>query len=216
MTSTIDEIIAAARKVGENYVKSWSSLGYTWFDHRYDWTHGPNNWAWCERGILGFHFIHEGDRVLDLCCGDGMFSGLIFSRKASLVHAMDVSPEAIALARELYASENVEFFVGNVLKDAFPSSGYNVITMFAALEHFTAVDVNKLLHKITRALAPGGILFGSTLLSAKQDARHAVQFKSAEDIEALLGPHFKKVKLWATVWNERRTEIYFLCEEAVR
>lgn len=212
MSSDISAIMKSAKQAAEEYVKG--EVATPWYDHRYDWARGPENWMWYERGILGHHYIRKGDRVLDLCCGDGMFSGLVFSKKASLIHGIDRSSQVIALARELYARESVMFFESNVLKDDFPAPEYDTVVFFAAIEHFTREEIHYLLDKIVQVLAPGGILLGSTLLLGKSgNPEHAIEFESVKELEKLLTSHFKNVTTWTTVWNEYRTEVYFLCRK---
>lgn len=212
MSIDIDDVLAIAQSVGKGYTRDWRRLGISWYDHRYDWARGPGNWMWCERGILGHHYIHEGDRVLDLCCGDGMFCGLVFSKKASLVHGVDKNPQAIALARELYASENVGFFKMDVLEDDFPASEYDAVLFYQAIEHFAYEEIGYLLSKVAQSLAPDGILLGSTVLLGMNDnLEHAVEFTSIEEVERLLSAHFGHVTTWTTTWQSSRTEVYFLC-----
>ncbi len=214
MPMGIDEILAVAKQIGDEYTRGWSRLGISWYDHRYDWARGPEYWMWCERGILGHHYIREGDRVLDLCCGDGTFSGLFFSKKASLVHAVDKNSQAIALARKLFDRMNVEFFEIDVLEDEFPGHEYDVILFYQALEHFTHEQIDCLLNKIAAALTPGGILLGSTaLLGIDSNFEHAVEFTSVEEIRELLSAYFEHVETWTTVWEESRVEVYFLCSQ---
>jgi len=214
---SIDEILVAAKQVGKQYTSGWRRLGISWYDHRYDWARGPENWMWYERGILGHHHIREGDRVLDLCCGDGMFSGLVFGKKASLVHGVDRDPQAIALAQELYTRGNVEFFQRDILEDEFPAAEYDAVLFFAAIEHFGHEQIDYLLSKIAGALAQGGILLGSTLLlGINNNPEHAVEFTSVEEVKRLLAPHFKQVTTWTTIWKETRTEVYFLCSQETK
>ena len=211
---SIDEILATAKQIGKRYTNNWRRLGIPWYDHRYDWARGPENWMWLERGILGHHYIREGDRVLDLCCGDGMFSGLVFSKKASMVHGVDRNSQAITLARELYTRSNVEFFERDILTDEFPAPEYDTVLFYQALEHFTHKQIDCLLNKITATLAPDGILFGSTiLLGINHNDEHAVEFTCVEEVKRLLALHFKHVITWTTIWKKTRTEVYFLCSQ---
>jgi len=210
----LEEVIATAKTIGDDYTGHWHELGVTWYDHRYDWARGPENWMWCERAVVGNRYIEEGDRVLDLCCGDGIFSGLVFSKKASLVHGIDRDPRALTLAREHYAKDNVEFFERDILKDDFPATEYDAVLFLASIEHFTLEEIHRLLEKIAKVLSPGGIFVGSTLLlNIGSNPEHAVEFETIEDLEILLSPHFENVETWTTTWDENRTDVYFLCHK---
>jgi len=208
----LKQVVTVARAAGEDYARRWPKLGITWYDHRYDWALGPEWWMWMERGALGHHYIREGDRVLDLCCGDGMFTGLYYGKKASLVHGLDRDAGAIGLAQKLYSKNDVKFFQRDILHDSFPLPEYDAIVMFAAIEHFSAEECQALFAKIVQHLSPTGFFLGSTIKGHKDsNPEHRLEFRSQHEVETVLRPHFERIEIWSTTWYETRTDMYFLC-----
>jgi len=106
--------------IGILYTKSWGFLNISWFNHLFDHLCGPSNWHWYERGILGYRIIRPGDIVLDLCCGDGIYSGLFYSQRAKFVDAIDRDDRALSYARRRYQRDNVQFNKMDVINEDFP------------------------------------------------------------------------------------------------
>ena len=78
------------------------------------------------RGFFAQMAVNEGDKVLDISCGDGFFSKRFFSTKASHVDAFDIEAYAIEMANR-YADSKVSYFVRDAIADPFPSDGYDVV-----------------------------------------------------------------------------------------
>ncbi len=101
----------------------------------------------------------EPGRVLDLCCGPGLYT----SRLAALGHdcvGVDFSPASIEYARA-HAVERgvgVEHILGDV-RTVEPGGGYDLVMLiFGELNVFPPADAASLLRKAHNALAPGGVL----------------------------------------------------------
>ncbi len=98
-------------------------------------------------------------RVLDLCCGPGLYT----SRLAALGHdcvGIDYSPASIEHARELSreSGADVEYVLGDV-RDAEPGAGFDLVMLiFGELNVFPPADATLLVRKAHDALAPGGVL----------------------------------------------------------
>ena len=150
--------------VGNLYTKGWGFLNISWFDHLFDHLRGPSNWHWYERGILGCRIIKPDDIVLDICCGDGIYSGLFYSQKAKFVDAVDRDDHALSYAKRRYRRDNVQFHKVDVINEGFHKRIYDVVFLFAAIEHFSIENGMKLLQKIANVLvtSKNGTFFGST------------------------------------------------------
>jgi len=200
--------------VGFIYSKMWGRFGITWFDHSFDYLRGPENWYWCERGILGYKTIKQGNTVLDICCGDGIFSGLYYSSNAGFVDAVDKDKRAISLAKKFYSKPNVQFHVADVTKKPFPRTNYDVVALFEAIEHFSVEAGTHLLQKIAASLSPAkGTLIGSTpIVESKgcHNPEHDNEFLSMKQLRLFLEHHFAAVDLWLTKWPTRNA-CYFIC-----
>lgn len=209
----IETTLEIASEIGQGYTGRWGTIGSPWYDHRFDWAQGPDCWMGLEPGVLGHFWMRLNDRVLDLCCGDGMFAGLYFSKKASTVHGLDRNSEAVELATRLYGQEGVEFFQRDVLEDPFPLEEYDAVMWFQSIEHFSREDCVELIGKIKRHLHPEGFLFGSTVIGHKDgNPEHKLEFQVSQDLRELLETHFSEVKIWARRRSEKRTDLLFHCE----
>ena len=152
---------ALNRLVSQGYRRLWPVLGIHWFDHDFDHLLGPSWNKWTERGIWANRYIRPGDEVLDVACGDGSYSGNYYSQCAAHVDAFDYDQKAIATARRKHTRPNVDFFVADATKLVL-SKTYDVILVFASIEHFSAEDGKRLLQKLGGVLNQGGVLVGST------------------------------------------------------
>jgi len=206
------------RVVGSFYSKMCGRFGVTWFDHRFDYFRGPENWYWYERGILGHRVINPGDTVLDVCCGDGIFSGLFYSVNAGFVDAVDRDKKAISLAKKRYSKPNVRFYIADVIKELFPRTNYDVVSLFEAIEHFSVEAGTRLLQKIAASLSSTkGTLVGSTpIVTSKggHNPEHDNEFLSMEQLRLFLEYHFTEVDLWLTKWPTRNA-CYFICSRPI-
>ncbi len=199
--------------VGYLYLRSWPTRNLPYFDHRYDFLQGPSNWYWQERGVFGARVIPPQGKVLDLCCGEGTYSGFYYSTRAKHVDAIDRNPAALAVARRRFSLPNVSWIDADVLNQAFPSSDYDVVTLFAAIEHFSVSNGTMLLNKIAGALKSDGILIGSTPIFAEEgghNVEHDNEFFSMGYLVEFMEPHFGRVDTWTSGWRGR-TDAYFQC-----
>ncbi len=202
--------------VGWSYQKLWVVLGIYWYDHDFDHLLGPGWNKWTERGILANRFIRPGDEVLDVACGDGSFSGNYYSQNAAHVDAFDFDQKAIATARRKHAKRNVNFFVADAT-NVILSKKYEVILVFASIEHFCIEDGARLLQRLGEALKQGGVLLGSTPIFAEiggHNEEHQNEFLSVEQLRNFLAAHFAKVELWCSQWP-KRMDCYFECREPI-
>lgn len=107
----------------------------------------------------------RGRRVLDLGCGSGYGAARVAEVAAS-VHAVDVSPEAVAYASSNYARPNARFSV--IRPDTelpFEDGQFDVVLSFQVLEHVQ--DHDAYLAEAARVLVEGG-----TLVLITPDRRH--------------------------------------------
>jgi SAM-dependent methyltransferase len=115
-------------------------------DRHVEWIHGA---------------LLEGEpgRVLDLCCGPGLYT----SRLAGLGHdctGIDFSPASIEHALELSreTGAEVEYVLGDI-RDAELGEGFDLaMLIFGELNVFPPADAVLLIRRAHDALAPGGAL----------------------------------------------------------
>lgn len=124
---------------GERFVPTESGEIRQEHIHRYGWARA---------------FV-SGKRVLDVACGEGYGSAMLADSAASVV-GVDVSPDAVAHARERYGRQNLQYLVGDVAALDLPAAGFDVVVSFETIEHLA--DQQAMLDGIKRVLAPGGLL----------------------------------------------------------
>lgn len=143
----------------------WSDRGGTaWWDAFYAHREHPIPFfrdapdeslvAWQEAGLLG---ARAGASVLELGCGPGR-NAVWLARQGSAVHALDLSPEALAWGRERAeaAGVDVRFERTDVLRWTPPADGFDVVVDSGCFHHLPPHRRVTYLALLRRALRPGG------------------------------------------------------------
>jgi 2-polyprenyl-3-methyl-5-hydroxy-6-metoxy-1,4-benzoquinol methylase len=126
-------------------------------------------------------------RVLSIGCGDGAFE-LLLAPHAKSVLAVDLSPEAIAVAKRAQAqagAANVEFRCAS-FRDLAWDERFDTIVCLAFLHHVPAAELPGFLRACRDHLVPGGLFFsqdpnvngvlrkvGRRVMGARYDAYHS-------------------------------------------
>lgn len=101
-------------------------------------------------------YVKDGDRVLDLGCGNGRLIELFFNKKIEYT-GTDFSEKLIEISKKRYPQGN--FIVTPALNLTFPDNYFDVIFSLAVFHHIPSEEFrNKFLKEIRRVLAPGGTL----------------------------------------------------------
>jgi len=140
-----------------------------------------------------------GRRVLDAGCGIGYGSHHLAINGARSVHALDISPEAISQASQLFVRSNLSFQQADVQEVGQFTETYDAVVNFENLEHLT--DPKKFVSgtaKISKTLitsTPNGDL---TVLDASGNPANRFHVKefTADELVGLLSPHFSKIDLY--------------------
>ena len=168
------------------------------------------------RGFYNSELIREGDRLLDIGCGDGFFTRRFFSPKCSQIDAVDIEDEAIEVARRHNAASNICYRKLDAVNESFPSSNYDIVVWDGALGHFCEDDTAKVLEKISISLNKDGVFGGSESLGL-EGHDHLQYFHSLGDLEPVLRRHFKYVQLRSASYRigvrgeTMRQEAYWRC-----
>ena len=140
-----------------------------------------------------------GKDVLDLGCNTGYGTRLIKEAGARVV-GVDVSPEAIDIARRQYGPAGIDFICSDGGRLPFDDARFDIVTCFQVIEHI--VDLEQFLGEIKRVVRPGGKVIFTTPngpLRLHPGTRpwnlfHVREY-SAEELKNLLGRYFGKVEL---------------------
>jgi tRNA (uracil-5-)-methyltransferase TRM9 len=110
---------------------------------------------WEELNFL-FEDLKEGEKVLDLGCGNGRWYK-IFREKKVDYFGIDNSKKLIEIAKENFSE--AKFFVGDALNLPFQDNFFDKVYSIALLHHIPSEDFRiKVLKEAKRVLKPGGIL----------------------------------------------------------
>ena len=93
-------------------------------------------------------------RLLDVGCGLGFFVKRVAEVPGWDAHGYEISPQAVAFARERLGLANV--FCGKVESSGFPSGSFDVITLWDVIEHIP--DPDPLLSYLGSLLRDDGML----------------------------------------------------------
>ncbi len=150
--------------------------------------------------------LAEGGKVLDLGCNIGYGTSII-AGKAAEVLGLDVSPQAIELARERYSAPNTGFMTFDGLRIPCPDNSSNLVVSLQVIEHLT--DAGAYLREIIRVLAPGGkVMFTTPNAVIRLDPgmvpwnSYHVREYTPEQLRAELERYFGRVELYGMFANE--------------
>ncbi|AKM83698.1 hypothetical protein A2422_02370 [Candidatus Woesebacteria bacterium RIFOXYC1_FULL_31_51] len=202
--------------IGKTYTLLFSVLGTSWYDHRYDYLRGVENFFWLERAFYTLDRINNNDSLLDIGCGDGLFDGVFYTNKAKKILAIDKDRNAIVHANKLYRKDNILFQKKDITRWKIPSNYFEIVTLYAVIEHFPPEVGIQVLKNIKNGLKKNGMLLGSTPIfnHDKKDIsnwEHKNEFISEIELKKFLKEVFNNVKLKKTTWNKQRSDCYFEC-----
>ncbi|MFF4140103.1 class I SAM-dependent methyltransferase [Streptomyces sp. NPDC001698] len=162
---TVDDVLALLDGLFAPDADRWTGGAADWWDGFYADRTRPvpffadkpdeNLVEWLERGLIG------GRRALDLGCGPGR-NALHLAERGFEVDAVDLSPQAIAWARERARETGAE--VRFLCQDAFGSAGspltgpYDLVYDSGCFHHLPPHRRISHLALLDRVLAPGGHL----------------------------------------------------------
>ncbi len=94
------------------------------------------------------------ERILDLCCGQGVFSRLLLEKKAEVV-GVDASPKLIEAARSRSNNPKVKFLIADACVNSGWADGkFDAAACLMAVHDVEAID--KMFLNLGQALKPGG------------------------------------------------------------
>jgi len=113
--------------------------------------------------------------VLDLGCGAGYLTNDLAAR-GHRVTGLDLSVEALAVARRHDATRRVDYVVGDACALPFGAARFDAVCAMDLLEHVTAPD--RVIAEAARVVRPGGLVFFHTFNRTWQ--AHLIVIKGVE------------------------------------
>lgn len=168
-------------------------------------------------GFFVTELLSQGDRLLDIGCGDGFFARRFYSPICSLIDAVDIEPTAIAAAKSRNMATNIRYQLLDATSCPFPEENYNVIVWDGAIGHFSPDTTASMLEKIASCLDENGVFCGSESLGHEEGHDHLQFFETIDDLRRLLSPYFKYVHVREIVYpmpfNPKltRREVFWRC-----
>jgi SAM-dependent methyltransferase len=100
----------------------------------------------------------RGKKVLEAGCGRGIISARLAELGAD-VHLLDISPEALQIARKHFASKNIaaSFTCGDILDPPFGESSFDIVWNAGVMEHFDGDLQSKATRSIADIIKRGGL-----------------------------------------------------------
>lgn len=143
---------------------------------------------------LALQADHE---VLDFCCGNGLFS-IEIARYCKQVVGIDFCEKLVATLNGLNI-KNISVHLCHAMEAKFAQATFDRIFFSAALQHFSPAETIQLFLNFKDWLKPGGILFVTDILEAKNiwqfydsKERQKTYFDNLKRGELLLGTWFDK------------------------
>lgn len=98
-------------------------------------------------------FSPQAHSILDLGCGGGFLSNFL-SKKGHKVTGLDISEDALKVARRYDFTKKVSYLRGDAYKLPFNKNSFDVVCAMDFLEHVE--KPNEIIKEVSRVLKPGG------------------------------------------------------------
>ena len=132
------------------------------------------------------------DTLLDLCCGNGLFSQA-FHNFVDKLEAVDISAPLVDRlnARNLY---NVHAEAKDIRDASFSENSFSKVLWYAGIQYIDEGDIIEMLRKIHKWMKPGGILMIGDIPDRSKlwgyfndETRRSAYFRGLERREPILG-----------------------------
>ncbi len=125
-------------------------------------SHAEEIWGWASPAgkvradrraeyFSGLGKYKRGDKLLEIGCGTGLFTGKVYNATQADITAIDISEDLLAQARTKYAQ--CHFRVDDAMHLSFPDDSFNGVYGSSVLHH---LDMEQAMREIYRVLKRGG------------------------------------------------------------
>lgn len=152
--------------------------------------------------------INQDSNVLEVGCGDGALSGLIYQNFRCELTGVEPSQDGIRFCREMFKRHQFRgtFEISEGYTFNFPDNHFDHIVLADVIEHLQHPDL--MLRELKRLLKPGGYLVVTTPVRSSEhpeDKMHVREFYP-EELMMLCKPYFgdplEKIYSHPVVWHE--------------
>lgn len=96
--------------------------------------------------------LKKGDQVIDIGCGTGVITNLIYEKTQTTVEAIDISSEMIEIAKRKFANKNIAQFDKADFYELPENNKFDVAIIYNAYPHFIdrkafAIKLSKILNQ---------------------------------------------------------------------
>lgn len=103
--------------------------------------------------------LSRASRVLELGCGTGIITALLLRTvQQGRILSVDISPDAIELARRRNSGKNVDFIVSGLAELQLPDPSFDFVTLFDVIEHIPLPQHSALFRSISEWMTPSSLL----------------------------------------------------------
>jgi ubiquinone/menaquinone biosynthesis C-methylase UbiE len=172
-----------------------------------------------DRAAMARDTFADGDRVLDIGCGDGFFTRRFYADRAGLVDAIDIEESSIVHAQRYHADPKINYVKCDAVAEPFPAASYDAVIWNGAIGHFSEADTAIVLRKIRACLGPTGVFAGSESLGVEGHDHHQY-FPDEAAVQRLFTPYFRYVATRIvnyTIGRQRdfaRREVFWRCSDS--
>lgn len=135
------------------------------------------------------------EKVLDICTGRGTFMKVMidtFSENTQFT-GIDLKDEALEIARNTFANENINFIAMNAEILEFNDNSFDIVSLSNSLHHLPNYDI--VLKEMKRVLKPDGYIIINEMFCDNQSTKqnsHVWLHHFNADIDNILGNHHDK------------------------
>lgn len=118
---------------------------------------GEAEWQYTLDSVTNQLELKSSDTILDLCCGNGLFTAA-FAPFVKSVDSADLSPQLIDRinARQI---PNVRAQAQDVRELSFETGSFTKVLWYAGIQYLDESDIVSMIRKIRKWMKSGGILF---------------------------------------------------------
>ena len=167
--------------------------------------------------LLKKHGVKQHSIVLEVGCGDGALSGLIFKNFNCELHGIDPSDAGIRFSREMFQKHGFKgsFEVSGGYTFNFPDNHFDAVVLADVIEHVQFPD--QMLTEMKRVLKPAGIAIVTTPIRTSEhpeDKMHVQEFfpdQLAELCTQVFGEplvrHYSHPVVWFELYSHGRKKV---------